>query len=257
MKIAVVQQNHAPGEGESNLKKALASVKKALDAGADVILLHEEMLYGYHEKGVFRTEPKDGPSMQAFRNALRGTEALAVYGYTEQDGERKHISVNAVTAEGLLATYRKNHLWKMGIGLRDETVSYTPGDGLRMIEFMGAKIGFLICYDGDFPEMFRAYAKAGCDLVLWSNNRESRGPEDRCRQAAIDNSIFVATSCCTGIDEQGIFCPGMSNVVAPGGKVLAEITGCEGMIFAEIDPAEAREHRKTNPWYQGARFDLY
>ena len=89
---------------------------------------------------------------------------------------------------------------------------------LPSVEY-GGKFGLLICYDGDFPEMFRAYAKLGCDGVLWMNNRCSRGPDDGPMAAARANSLVIAATCCCGVDEIGQECPGLSHILGADGSL--------------------------------------
>ena len=257
MKIACVQQNHNTGKVEENREKAIGFAKEALGNEAEIILFHEELLIGYHKDMKELAEPADGVTTRAFAELLAGTDAKIVYGLTEIKDGRYYISAPVVTVHGIAAIYRKTHLWWKASGLRDETAVYTPGDSLTVFEHGGYKIGILICYDGDFPEMFRSYAKLGCSLVLWMNNRNSRGPDDCCIEAAVRNSLAVATSCACGADETGRHSQGLSNIVDCNGKVLSVIKDVEGVIYADLDLSKSLAARSENPWYRGMRPDLY
>ena len=235
IRCAVVQQNHNPGKPAENRRKALGFAAQALDAGADIVLFHEELLIGYSADAAALAEPCDGETTKAFAALLAGSGSKIVYGLTERDGERLYISAPVVTSRGVVALYLKNHLWPFTPGLRDETRLYTPGDSLVTFEHKGVKFGILICYDGDFPQMFRAYADLGCQAVLWMNNRGSRGPEDGCVPNAAANSIAVITACCCGTDEKGEACRGLSNIVDGRGCVLRTLENREGFIMADID----------------------
>jgi len=120
-------------------------------------------------------EPVDGPTTQAFQRVLHGLDSLIIYGLTEKDGDDCFVSAPVVSANGVLANYRKTHLWWKAEGLRHEPTHYRPGDRLVTFVFRGCRCGIMICYDGDFPEMTRAYAHLGCGVVFWMNNRVSRG----------------------------------------------------------------------------------
>lgn len=257
MRIAVVQQEHNPGRVEENRRKALGFAGQALDMGADIVLFHEELLIGYHPDAASLAESLYGKTTLAFQTLLSGCDAAIVYGLTERDGDRLYISAPVVREEGICANYRKTHLWWNAQGIRDETALITPGDSLVTFRHAGAKIGLMICYDGDFPEMFRAYARMGCDAVLWLNNRGSRGHLDGPVDAARRNSLIVASACCCGIDEAGNRCPGLSNIVDSDGMLFAEKDGCEGIICADVDVEKARRLRKENPWFRGLRPELY
>lgn len=256
VRIAVVQQDHNPGGVETNRRKALDSAKKALADRADVILFHEEMLVGYHEKLKELAEPIDGITSKAFQELLKGTGSLIIYGLTEKENDKYYISAPVVSEKGVIANYRKTHLWRHDIGLRHEPTYYTPGDKLVTFNIKGHKCGIMICYDGDFPEMTRSYANLGCSIVFWMNNRGSRGYES-VKDLALRNSMIMAVSCCCGTNEKGNKCRGGSNITGPKGELITEIWDKEGTIMAEVHPASALELRKENYRYSGLRPDLY
>jgi len=255
-RIAVVQQNGNPGKPDENRNKALGFATQALAQGADVILFHEELLVGYTPNLRQLAEPVDGPTTQAFQKLLSSTDSLIIYGLTEREGDRYYISAPVVSANGLLANYRKTHLWWKAKGLRHEPTYYQPGDRLVTFDLRGIPCGIMICYDGDFPEMTRAYANLGCAVLFWINNRNSRGHAE-VKDLASRNSMIIAASCCCGPDENGRECGGGSNITDENGKLLAEIWGEEGIILADVSPEKALAQRGENPWYQGQRPELY
>ncbi len=257
MKLAVVQQNHNPGRPDENRQKAIFAADEALRQGCDLILFHEELLTGYCMSAREMAETADGKTTQLFQQLLKGTQSCIIYGLTERDGDNYYISAPVVMKDGLVALYRKTHLYGNKSGLRNEKNFFTPGNHFVMFSHLGVKIGLLICYDGDFFESVEYYRKKDCQLVLWMNNRESRGPEDLVRDHAVRNSMIMAVSCCCGTDELGISCPGGSCIVNQHGMVLGEIWNREGILFAEIDPSGIEIERKKNPWINDRRGDLY
>ncbi|MHB1357555.1 MAG: carbon-nitrogen hydrolase family protein [Anaerolineae bacterium] len=256
LRIAVVQQNGNPGKPDENRAQALTFAAQALDLGADMVLFHEELLVGYCSNLAELAEPLDGPTTRAFQQLLQGRDALICYGLTERDGNDLYISATVVSAHGVLANYHKTHLWWRDEGLRHEPTFYRPGDHLVTFELKGCCIGLMFCYDGDFPEMTRAYANLGCSLLLWMNNRNSRGHEE-VKDLATRNSMIITASCCCGADEMGNTCRGGSNITHADGTLLAEIWDHEGIITADVDPAAALRLRADNPWYIGQRPELY
>jgi predicted amidohydrolase len=114
----------------------------------------------------------------------------------------------------------------------------------------------MICYDGDFPEMTRAYANLGCSVLFWMNNLGSRGHAE-VKDLAYRNSMIVATSCCCGTDESGRVCKGGSNITDATGKLLFEIWDHEGIIVTNVLPDKVPALRAKNPWYRGQRPELY
>jgi 5-aminopentanamidase len=256
VRIAVVQQDHNPGEVEANRKKALNFAEKALAQKADVILFHEELLVGYHKDIKKLAEPANGETTQAFQKLLKGTGSLIIYGLTEKDNNKFYISAPVVSEEGLIANYHKAHLWWHDEGLRHEPAFYTPGNKLVTFNLKGYLCGIMICYDGDFPEMTRSYANMGCSMVFWMNNRNSRGNAE-VKDLARRNSMIMPVSCCCGINEKGNSCRGGSNITGPKGELITEIWDKEGIILGDVYPGQIGQLRKDNPWYQGLRPDLY
>jgi predicted amidohydrolase len=255
-RIAVVQQTANPGKPDENLDKAIGFARQALDQDADVVLFHEELLVGYTPELHRLAEPVDGPPTHAFQSIVQNKDSLIIYGLTERDGDDYYISAPVVSSSGVVANYRKTHLWWAAEGLRHEPTFYRPGDHLVTFEHKGYQCGIMICYDGDFPEMTRAYANLGCAVLFWMNNRGSRGHAE-VQDLAYRNSMIIAASCCCGHNEKKEVCRGGSNITDADGSLLAEIWDEEGIILADVSPKKALDMRSKNPWHKGQRPDLY
>jgi predicted amidohydrolase len=256
LRIAVVQQEGNPGRPDENREKAIGFARQALEQDADVVLFHEELLVGYTPDLQRLAETVDGPTTEAFQATLKNKDSLIIYGLTERDRDDYYISAPVVSSSGVIANYRKTHLWWAGAGLRHEPTFYRPGDRLVTFEHKGHRCGIMICYDGDFPEMTRAYANSGCSILFWMNNRDSRGHAE-VRDLAYRNSMIIAASCCCGLDEKKEVCRGGSNITDADGSLLAELWDEEGIIVADVSPEEVPDARRKNPWFRGQRPDLY
>jgi len=262
IKIAVVQQDASPGMVDENRAKALKFASEALDNKAEIILFHEELIVGYTPKVHELAETVDGPTTQAFKKLLKtkNSQSLIIWGLTEKAADGFYISSPVVSAQGVVANYRKTHLWANldgpPYGLRHEPKFYKAGDKLSTFEYKGYRCGLMICFDGDYLEMHRSYANLGCAMLFWMNNRTERSYKSS-KDAPNRNSIITAVSCCCGIDEKGTHCPGSSHISNEKGKLLAEIRNSEGIIYAEVDPDKALSLRKENPWFKNQRPELY
>ena len=256
IRIAVVQQNGNPGKPEENRQKAINFAQQAIDNGADVILFHEELIVGYSPDLKQLAELVDGQTTKEFQKILRNKDSLIIYGLTERDGDNYYISAPIVSAAGLVANYRKTHLWWAAEGLRHEPTYYSAGNRLVTFRYKGHKCGIMICYDGDFPEMTRAYANLGCSVVFWMNNRGSRG-HNEVKDLSYRNSMIIASSCCCGKNERGAICRGGSNITDADGNLLSELWDKEGIVYANVYPEKALDLRSNNPWYKGQRPELY
>ncbi|MCE5326160.1 MAG: carbon-nitrogen hydrolase family protein [Planctomycetaceae bacterium] len=256
VKIAVVQMPIIPGEPDINRSKALDLTAQALAGGADIVLLPEGMLMGYTPRMRELAEPVNGPTTQAFQKLLAGSKAMVLYGLTERANYDFYLSATLVGAGGVMANYRKTHLWWATPGLREEAAHFKPGHHLTTFDVKGFKAGVMICYDGDFPEMTRTYANMGCSMVFWMNNRGTRA-HNEVAPLSLANSMIIAASCPCGKDEAARDCPGACNITGPYGNLLAEIWNDEGVIYADVDGQAALDHRKINPWFRGRRPELY
>lgn len=256
VRIAVVQQNSVPGAVDENRAKAIHFAREALRNHADIILFHEALLVGYVPNILELAELEDGRTTRAFQEILKGTESLVLYGLVERDGENYHTSAVLVGSDGAEACYRKTHLWWRASGARHEPTFFRAGEQLVTFKVKGHKCGVMICYDGDFPEMTRAYANLGCVMLFWLNNRGSRGHREVLPLVRA-NTMIMATSCCCGKNEAGNQCRGGSNITDKDGSLLAEIWDKEGIIYADVDPSTVLDARNQNPWYRGQRQDLY
>ena len=131
IRIAVVQQDGNPGRPDENRDKAVAYAEQALAQGGDIVLFHEELVIGYSPDLRRYAEPVDGPTTRAFQALLGARSSLIIFGLTERDGEAFYISAPVVAASGVVANYRKTHLWWAADGLRHEPTYYRAGDQLN------------------------------------------------------------------------------------------------------------------------------
>lgn len=258
MRIAIAQHQVVPGDVETNRETVLSLLREALSHRPDVVLFPEEMLVGYAAHSPSLAEPLSGGTTVGLVQAeLHGSQTRALLGLTEsgEDGSR-WITAVLVGAEGVIARYRKTHLWSATPGLRHEPTWYRPGEELVTFEIGGDRCGVMICYDGAFPEMTRAYADLGCTVLFWLNNRLSRGPQES-HHLAVDNSMVMAVSCCCGPDETGEHAGGGSHVTDHDGTVLAERWDEPGIIVADVEAGKVPAVRARNPLYAGRRTGLY
>ena len=116
-----------------------------------------------------------------------------------------------------------------------------------------------ICYDLRFPELFRALALGGADLVLvpanWPVERMTAWTQLLVARA-IENQCYVV-----GVNRVGRGggqqYDGRSAIVDPLGEVLATSQGRETLVTADLDPDHLAKVRETLPFLRDARQDLF
>jgi predicted amidohydrolase len=162
---------------------------------------------------------------------------------TYERGERPEIVYNSaalVGPEGLVGVYRKTHPFATE---RLEGGGWTtPGRAAFCAETRTGRIGIVICYDGDFPELARVTALKGAEIICRPSAfmRTFDHWELTNRARAYDNHVYWIASNVVGPDAGGAYCFGGSMIVHPTGVKLAQARGSEESVWAELDPDPLR-----------------
>ncbi|TGQ82004.1 MAG: carbon-nitrogen hydrolase family protein [Mesorhizobium sp.] len=160
-----------------------------------------------------------------------------------------------------LASYDKIHMFDVDLDNGEswrESAAYEPGTEAVVTGVGGAKLGFAVCYDLRFPQLFRAEAMAGADLLsvpaAFTRQTGEAHWHVLLRARAIENGAFVVAAAQGGLHEDGRETYGHSLIVDPWGRIIAEAAHDEpGVIVAEIDPAQSLAARKKIPNLKNAR----
>lgn len=245
-KIAAVQMDCKLGDIPFNLHQMTARLHEAAGRGSRLVVFPECILCGYcfenRDEAFAQAEPVPGPSVEVLMLTCRELEIYAVYGLLERDGERLFNTLALVGPQGLIASYRKIHLPFLGA---DRFT--TPGDRpFAVHDVNGLKLGMNICYDGSFPESARVLTLLGADLIVLPTNWPSEAsfnPLHVVQTRAFENRVYYAAVNRVG-EERGVRFIGLSRIVAPDGSLLsASESDREEVLYAEIDPAQARRKR--------------
>ncbi|MER8886999.1 carbon-nitrogen hydrolase family protein [Mesorhizobium sp. M0074] len=160
-----------------------------------------------------------------------------------------------------IATYDKIHMFDVDLDNGEswrESAAYEPGTEAVVAEVNGAKLGFAVCYDLRFPQLFRAEALAGADLLsvpaAFTRQTGEAHWHVLLRARAIENGAYVVAAAQGGVHEDGRETYGHSLIVDPWGRIVAEAAHDEpAVIVAEIDPAQSVAARKKIPNLKNAR----
>ena len=263
-RIVCAQVAPVLGDRAHNGAMSAAAVASAAADGADLIVLPELVTSGYvfsstDEARAAAIAPSD-PLFAAWGRAAG--DAVVVGGFCEaaEDGAVYNSAV-VVDRSGVLAVYRKTHLWDA------EGAVFTPGTAApRVLDTRVGRLGVLICNDMEFPEMTRGLALAGADILAVPTNWPLLPRPDGERPAEVitamaaarANRVFVA--CCdrTGVERGQAWTEG-TVIVDPDGWVLASAGPGTASASASCDLRDAR--RKTistvNSVLSDRRTDVY
>ncbi|MEA2451681.1 MAG: hypothetical protein QOG04_391, partial [Actinomycetota bacterium] len=179
-----------------------------------------------------------GPLTEHLGKVARSAGVYLVPGSVyERDGDSIYNTALVFSPEGeLVARHRKLFPWQPW-----ETT--TPGKHITVFDIPQGRVGLMICYDGWFPEVARALALEGAELILQPSLTTTPDRDEEmvlARANAIVNQCYVINpNAATTIGG------GRSIAVDPEGHVLFEGGGGEEMFLESIDlgrSAYVREH---------------
>jgi len=267
--VAACQLGLAVGEVESNRAAAAAAVAESAGHGAELVVLPELCDSGYVFTGVaearaLATPAADSPTLREWQ-ALAGRYGTTIAGGFCELGDDGLVynSAALVGPDGVLAVYRKAHLWDA------EKLVFTPGaEAPPVVALPAGRVSVMICYDLEFPEWVRLAALAGADLIAAPVNWPAapHPPAERpsevvkVQAGAAVNGVFivVADRCAT---ERGVAWVGGSLIAGPDGYPLAGPVTADrpALLTAECDLPRARDKRinSRNDLFTDRRPDLY
>ncbi|MFD8818183.1 carbon-nitrogen hydrolase family protein [Streptomyces sp. NPDC059627] len=258
MRTALLQSSGRPGSTVENLKVLDETAGRAAAAGAALLVAPEMFLTGYAigDDIARLAEPADGDSADAIAELAHRHGLAIAYGYPERDGDRVHNSAQLISADGTrLANYRKTHLF--GGFERDH---FTAGEQpVVQAQLGGLTVGIMICYDVEFPELVRAHALAGTDLLLVPT--ANMHPFQLVAESLIpvrawENQMYVAYANRVGHEGEFEFF-GLSTLAGPDGVARTRAGRGEELVLADLDPALLAASRAANPYLEDRRPGLY
>src|SRR5207247_3680918 len=146
------------------LKKLEAAVAAAQ---ADLLLTGELFLSGYMARDAFThlAEPLDGPAVKPATSIDQEHSTHLIFGMPEREESTKRLFNTAVLVapDGKVAAYRK--VYPANFGPFEEGLYFARGEDLTIVDTKIGRIALLICYDSFFPELAKAYAIEGAQLL--------------------------------------------------------------------------------------------
>jgi len=180
MRVALAQLSPALRNTAENVR----TVREVLaeHGNADLVVLPELFLSSYTVNGLDELAlDLDGPEVESVAQAARENSATVIFGAPERIAAGIANSAICVDQSGdVVGSYRKTHLFG------DERTAFVAGDELLIVDIDGLKVGLMICFDVEFPEVARALAMAG--LPSW---READGQTLESRARDFGDAILA------------------------------------------------------------------
>ncbi len=272
----IYYQEKKPSIGSSRTNVRIGLVQwqmrffESLSALMDQVEYFVDAVSDYKSDFVLFPELFNAPLMVEF-NHLNEAEAIrGLAGYTEAIRNRFQelavsYNVNIITGsmphvndEGKLLNVsflcRRNGTWERYCKIHPtpsevRTWGMSGGHKIQTFDTDCGKIGILVCYDVEFPELSRIYAEQGVQIIFVPFMTDTQNGYNRvrcCAQArAIENECYVAIAGCVGnlpkirnmdiqYAQSAIFTP--SDFAFPTIPIKAEATpNTEMTIIADLD----------------------
>jgi N-carbamoylputrescine amidase len=161
-RVAAVSTNGFLGEPEKVLNSIDAWCEKVAAAGGELVLFPELVVHGHCTPNTWDlAEPvPDGPSVRRLTEIAKRHNLVVCAGLSEKERDIVFNAQVVVGPRGYIGKQRKLHL------SRDEVFYYKGGIEVPVFDVGLCKVGIVICYDNQFPEVARILALRGADVIL-------------------------------------------------------------------------------------------
>jgi N-carbamoylputrescine amidase len=264
VKVALLQMTGCGGDRDASLAKGDLFCRRARALGADVALFPE--LWSTGMKG-FNPQQRDAYArwqaqaisrddafITHFRQLARELKLAIALTYLEKWKGAPRNSVSLIDRHGeMVLTYAKVHTCEF-----DWESALTPGDGFPVCaletEQGAVRVGFMICYDREFPESARLLMLEGAELILTPNAcmlDEHRLSQFKTR--AFENMVGVAMTNYAAPQNNGhsVAFDAVVYPVADGAArdtLIIEAGEQEDIYLASFDLASIRAYRERETW---------
>ncbi|WP_281646637.1 carbon-nitrogen hydrolase family protein [Parendozoicomonas sp. Alg238-R29] len=274
IRAAVVQMNSSP-DVQRNFVAAAELIAEAKSQKAELVVLPEcfSCMCG-DLKELGQKEAQTG-GVQSFLSEQAGFHQLTLVGgttpiaqnYDGKDSQGKNwatcFTYNPSGKQ--IARYDKIHLFDVDVedsyGAYRESSDYHHGERVVITPTEQVILGFSICYDLRFPELYRELVRQGAQIITapsaFTHVTGEAHWEILVRARAIENQVFMlAANQCGSHASEGKTNRetwGHSMIVSPAGEVLVEAGSEPGVFVADLDLSLQNTVRKTMPCLKHCR----
>ncbi len=257
LNISLAQMAFEFGAVEANFQHAAEWIRRASQAGSDLVLLPELWASGYDLSNWPRhATPLDEGLFPRVADLAREYQiAVGCSLLEERDGKAFNTFVLYGPDGARWGAYSKIHRFR----LLEEEKWLGAGESTCLVDTPWGPVGLAICYDLRFPEMFVPYGLASANLILivaeWPERRVAHWSK-LLMARAIENQCYVVGTNKVG-ESLGVKLGGRSAVIDPWGVPLIEGDDGEALLTVEIDLKECDKARRFIPVFDDRRPYVY
>ena len=264
-KAAALKMNSQP-DLEANLEQAAGRIAQAVERGSRLVGLPEHFAYFGDEKGKMTKADTIAEKSRQFLKEQAKSHGIYLLGGSfpepSEDGRVYNRSLLLNPSGQVVAQYDKIHLFDVDVpdGYTYRESNNVHGGELEPVTFESdevGKLGLTICYDLRFPELYRALARRGAEVLLVPSAFTALTGEAHwkllLRARAVENTCYVLAPAQGGTHGPKRQTWGHPMIVDPWGKVFDEAGKNEDMAIAEINPERLMEIRRQMPSLQHIR----
>jgi predicted amidohydrolase len=261
--IAAAIQLNSSADRDANLAAAQRLLRQAAQAGAALAILPENFaLMGAKERDKLAIAEADDSGviqdwLAATARALNlwivaGTVPLAVSG----EPDKVWAACLVYDAQGRRAArYDKIHLFDVEVpgGERYHESNSIARGAINpvVVDTPIGRLGLSVCYDLRFPELYRALAAQGAEVLCVPAAFTARTGqahwESLLRARAIENQCYLIAPGQHGVHAGGRSTHGHSLIVDPWGEILAQQAAGDGVVVAPVSKERLRQVRASFP----------
>ena len=249
IKVSMLQMSSKIGDVDANCVKIEELVNSGLSSDVDVLVLPEVWTVGWDcEKFLQSAQDLSSSSVINFLSSIAKKHNINIIGgsFISKQGDKYYNTCPVIDRSGKLVTvYNKMHLYSY-YGC-NESKYVNVGDSPVMVSLDGVNFGLTVCYDIRFPEIYRAYRKAGADVLVncaaWGSTKPIPW-EVMTKSRAVENQCYMIALTQSGKIKDNEYNLGESRIIDYKGEELNSIMSGEGISSAELNMNEMYEFRQ-------------
>ena len=268
--IAAIQTSSGD-DIHANLNTCAGLLSRAVDDGARVCVLPE--CFGFMQRSRAQLfehaeEFGNGPIQDFLAHTAAELDAWIVAGSLPLQSPSADKVFNTLLVYNpngeVVARYDKIFLFDVELSTSEryfESDYTAPGSSVLTVQSPVGCIGLSICYDLRFPELYRALANQGAEiLVVPSAFAVTTGADHwlpLLTARAIENTCYVVAPAQVGMHNGKRRTWGHTLIIDPWGRIVSELVDGQGVITGRIDRDRLAEVRASLPSLRHRRPDLF